>query len=38
MADALRWPDDIYCILRDWDVTQFSSVPDAGHEEHPLAP
>src|SRR2546426_11792523 len=31
MADALMWPDDIYRILRDWDVTQFSYVPDAGH-------
>ena len=31
MADALMWPDEIYRILRDWDVTQFSYVPDAGH-------
>jgi sulfopyruvate decarboxylase alpha subunit len=31
MADALMWPDDIYRILRHWDVTQFSYVPDAGH-------
>ena len=31
MADALMWPDDIYRILRDWDVTQISYVPDAGH-------
>jgi len=31
MADAPIWPDDIYRILRDWDVTQFSYVPDAGH-------
>ena len=31
MADAPMWPDDIYRILRDWDVTQFSYVPDAGH-------
>ena len=26
MADALMWPDDIYRILRDWDVTQISYV------------
>ena len=31
MADASMWPDEIYRILRDWDVTQFSYVPDAGH-------
>ncbi len=31
MAEALMWPDEIYRILRDWDVTQFSYVPDAGH-------
>ena len=31
MADTAMWPDEIYRILRDWDVTQFSYVPDAGH-------
>ena len=31
MADSSIWPDEIYRILRDWDVTQFSYVPDAGH-------
>ena len=31
MADVPMWPDEIYRILRDWDVTQFSYVPDAGH-------
>ena len=31
MADTSMWPDEIYRILRDWDITQFSYVPDAGH-------
>src|SRR5215475_14297028 len=31
MADVPMWPDEIYRILRDWEVTQFSYVPDAGH-------
>lgn len=31
MADAPVWTDDVYRILREWDVTQFSYVPDAGH-------
>lgn len=31
MADQAVWTDDIYRILREWDVTQFSYVPDAGH-------
>ena len=31
MVDTSMWPDEIYRILRDWDVTQFSYVPDAGH-------
>ena len=31
MADAPIWTDDIYRILREWQVTQFSYVPDAGH-------
>ena len=30
MADALMWPDEIYRILRDWDVTQFSMCPTPG--------
>jgi len=31
MADQQVWTDDVYRILREWDVTQFSYVPDAGH-------
>lgn len=31
MADASMWQDEIYRILRAWNVTQFSYVPDAGH-------
>ena len=34
------WPDEIYRVLRDFDVTQFAYVPDAGHKtliEHSLA-
>ncbi len=31
MADQPIWTDDIYRILREWEVTQFSYVPDAGH-------
>jgi sulfopyruvate decarboxylase alpha subunit len=31
MADGPIWTDDMYRILRAWDVTQFSYVPDAGH-------
>jgi len=26
-----RWPDDLYALLREHDVTQFAYVPDAGH-------
>ena len=26
------WPDAIYRVLRDFDVTQFAYVPDAGHK------
>ena len=26
------WADDLYRVLRDFDVTQFSWVPDAGHK------
>ena len=26
------WPDEIYRVLRDFDVTQFAYVPDAGHK------
>ena len=29
-ADA-AWPEEIYRVLRDFDVTQFAYVPDAGH-------
>jgi sulfopyruvate decarboxylase alpha subunit len=31
MAEQAVWTDDLYRILREWDVTQFSYVPDAGH-------
>lgn len=31
MADAPMWTDEMYRILRAWNVTQFSYVPDAGH-------
>ena len=30
-ADA-TWPDEIYRALREFDVTQFAYVPDAGHK------
>ena len=26
------WPDEIYRVLREFDVTQFAYVPDAGHK------
>ena len=26
------WPDEIYQVLRDFDITQFAYVPDAGHK------
>ena len=26
------WPEEIYRVLRDFDVTQFAYVPDAGHK------
>ena len=32
MTKKADWPDEIYRILREWDVTQFSYVPDAGHK------
>jgi sulfopyruvate decarboxylase TPP-binding subunit len=32
MTNKTDWPDEIYRILREWDVTQFSYVPDAGHK------
>jgi len=31
MAEQAVWTDELYRILREWDVTQFSYVPDAGH-------
>lgn len=31
MAEPPVWTDELYRILREWDVTQFSYVPDAGH-------
>ena len=32
MTDQSRWGQEIYRILRRWEVTQFSYVPDAGHK------
>jgi sulfopyruvate decarboxylase alpha subunit len=32
MPDQTKWGEEIYRILRKWDVTQFSYVPDAGHK------
>ena len=32
MGDEPKWPEEIYRVLRQWDVTQFSYVPDAGHK------
>lgn len=26
-----QWPDELYALLREHDVTQFAYVPDAGH-------
>ena len=31
MADAPRWQDELYDLLRHHGVTQFAYVPDAGH-------
>lgn len=31
MAEQAVWTDELYRILREWNVTQFSYVPDAGH-------
>ncbi len=31
MAEQTLWADELYRVLRAWDVTQFSYVPDAGH-------
>lgn len=28
-----HWPDQLYQLLRTYDVTQFAYVPDAGHQE-----
>lgn len=30
MTDASKWEEEIYQVLRDWDVTQFAYVPDNG--------
>lgn len=32
MTDDPKWPEEIYRVLREWDVSQFSYVPDAGHK------
>lgn len=32
MANKSEWADEIYRTLREWNVTQFSYVPDAGHK------
>ena len=29
---SATWPDEIYRVLREFDVTQFAYVPDAGHK------
>ena len=29
---SATWPDEIYEVLREFDVTQFAYVPDAGHK------
>jgi sulfopyruvate decarboxylase alpha subunit len=31
MAEAPAWQDQVYDLLREFNVTQFSYVPDAGH-------
>ncbi|PWT88372.1 MAG: phosphonopyruvate decarboxylase [Proteobacteria bacterium] len=31
-GEAARWQDEVYDLLRQHDVTQFSYVPDAGHK------
>ncbi|MDP6389888.1 MAG: phosphonopyruvate decarboxylase [Alphaproteobacteria bacterium] len=33
MSDAPAWQGELYDLLREFDVTQFSYVPDAGHKE-----
>ena len=30
-SDGPRWPHELYELLREHDITQFSYVPDAGH-------
>ena len=30
--EGATWPDEIYRVLREFDVTQFAYVPDAGHK------
>ena len=32
MSDAPAWQDQLYDVLRKFDVSQFSYVPDAGHK------
>ena len=32
MSNENKWTDEIFNILREWDVIQFSHVPDAGHK------
>ena len=32
MAEAPAWQDRVYDLLREFNVTQFSYVPDAGHK------
>jgi sulfopyruvate decarboxylase alpha subunit len=32
MTDGQEWANEIYNILREWDVNQFSYVPDGGHK------
>jgi len=32
MTDQAVWGEEIYRVLRKWEVTQFAYVPDAGHK------
>ena len=32
VSTSPAWPDELYDLLREHDITQFAYVPDAGHE------
>ena len=32
ISTSPAWPDELYDLLREHDITQFAYVPDAGHE------